>query len=240
MSQTSEVLERHVFISSRKEREIYLSVFEKIFAFPVANIAVQFVDQPDEHYSTINDRTKKILLNIAKPEKITCISGQFEDGGSFTLQNGNLHVLVLEDEYNYELLESLKNFLNPIFPLWIFRNPYIWGVTIFEPYERQHFFDVRNFSARSRLLEEPEVDIFRRDDGIIHKYRFFTRADIEAEEGMKFLEPFFKEMLEGLKKRNYEGLEVLHTYCTDKIAFRRLDPRTKLGKDIKSVLSPDK
>lgn len=240
MSHNSEVIERHVFISNRKEREIYLSVFEKIFSFSVSDISVEYEDQPDETYPTINDRTKKILLNISKPEKISCISGIFDDGGSFRLQNGNLHVLVKEDEYNYELLESLKNFLGPTFPLWIFKNPYIWGVTIYEPYERQHFFDARNFSFRSRLLEEPEVDIYRRDDGVIHKYRFFTREELDPEEGMKYLESYFKSMLEGLKKRNYEGLEVLHLYCTDKATYRKFEPRTKLGKDIKSILNPEK
>jgi hypothetical protein len=201
---------------------------------------VEFEDQPDETYTTINDRTKTILLNIPKPEKIVCISGYFSDGGSFALRNGNLHVQVREEEYNYELIESLKHFLNPTFPLWIFKNPYIWGVTIYEPYDRQHFFESRNYSVRSRLLEEPEVDIYRKDDGVIHKYRFFTREDLDTEEGLKYLENYFKGMVEGLKKRNYEGLEVLHLYCTDKRAFRKFEPRTKLGKDIKSVLNPDK
>lgn len=240
MSHSSEVIERHVFISNRKEREIYLSVFEKIFTFQISDVSVEYVDQPDVTYSNINDRTKKILLNIAKPEKITCISGVFDDGGSFRLQHGNLHVLVREDEYNYELLESLKTFLGHTFPLWIFKNPYIWGATLYEPYDRQHFFEERNFSFRSRRLEEPEIDIYRRDDGIIHKYRFFTREELDQEEGMKYLESYFKSMIDGLKKRNYEGLEVLHLYCTDKRAFRKMEPRTKLAKDIKSILNPDK
>ncbi|GAB4275401.1 MAG: hypothetical protein Kow0029_16480 [Candidatus Rifleibacteriota bacterium] len=240
MSLTSEVIERHVFISSRKEKEVFQAVFEKIFAFPVNNISVEYLNQPDETYASINDRTKKILLNIPKPENISCISGYFDDGGSFRLQNGNLHILVREDEYNYELLDSLKNFLGHIFPLWIFKNPYIWGVTLYEQYERQHFFETRNYSARSRLLEEPEVDIYRRDDGIIHKFRFFTREDLDQEEGMKYLQNYFESMLDGLKKRNYEGLEVLHLYCTDKAAFRKFEPRTKLGKDIKSLLHLEK
>lgn len=240
MNHESEIIESHIFISSRKEREIYLSVFQKIFTFPVDDILVEYEDRPDEHYSTINDRTKTILINIAKPEKITCISGHFSEGGSFRLQNGNLYVTMREIEYNYELLESLKNFLNPTFPLWIFKNPYIWGVTIYEPYERQHFFETRKFSNRSRLLEEPEVDIYRRDDGIIHKYRFFLREDIETEEGMRFLEPYFKNLIESLSKRNYEGLEVLSLYCTDKSAFRKFEPRTKQGKEIKSILNPNR
>lgn len=240
MSHSSEVIERHVFISNRKEREIFKSVFEKIFTFHIGSITVQYEDKPDEYYSTINDRAKTILLNLPKPEKITCISGEFLDGGTFWLQNGNLHVVMREDEYNYELLESLKNFLNPTFPLWIFKNPYIWGVTLYEDYERQHFFEVNRYSIRSRLLEEPEVDIYRRDGGIIHKYRFFINPDLDEEEGLRYLEPYFAQMLEGLKKNNFEGLEVLHLYCSDRNAFRRTEPRTKLGKDIKSVLNPDK
>lgn len=239
MNQESVILEQHVFISDRKDREIFQSVFEKVFLFPVSDIEVEYVDQPNESYATINDRTKKILLSIPKPEKITLISGRFIEGGEFKLQNSCLHVCVRENEYNYDLIESLKNFLSPVFPLWLFRNPYIWGATIFEDYERQHFFDVRNFSVRSRLLEEPEVDIYRRDDGIIHKYRFFTREQYEPEEGLKHIAPAFESLRQGLQKRNYEGLEVLHLYCTDKPAFRRLEPRTKLGKDIKAILSPD-
>ncbi|OGK08376.1 MAG: hypothetical protein A2W80_11830 [Candidatus Riflebacteria bacterium GWC2_50_8] len=239
MNEADPIIEQHLFMSERKEREVYQSAFEKIFTFPVADIIVEYTDQPDESYSTINDRTKKILINLPKPDKINCINGRFSDGGSFRLQSSNLHVCIHESEYNYDLISSLKNFLGPVFPLWLFRNPYIWGVNIYEDYERQHFFDVRNFSARSQHLEEPEIDIFRRDDGVIHKYRFFTKEQYEPEEGLKSLAPHFMGMRQGLQKRNYEGLEVLHMYCTDRPSFRRFDPRTKLGKDIKSVLSLD-
>lgn len=239
MDTSDSIIEQHVFISERKDREVFQAAFEKIFTFSVNSITVEYEDQPDENFNTINDRTKKILFNLPKPEKVNCISGQFSDGGNFRLQGSSLHVSVRESEYNYELIDSLKNFLSPVFSLWIFKNPYIWGVTIFEDYERQHFFDVRNFSARSRRLEEPEVDIFRRDNGVIHKYRFFTREEFEPEEGIKALAAPFLALKNGLQKRNYEGLEVLHIYCTDKPAFRKLEPRTKLGKDIKQVLSLD-
>jgi len=239
MNEPDAILEQHIFMSERKEREVYQNVFERIFTYQVYDIEVEYIDQPNECYSTINDRTKKILLNLPKLDKISCVLGRFSDGGDFRLQNGNLHVCVRESEYNYDLIASLKNFLCPVFPLWLFRNPYIWGVNIYEDYERQHFFDVRNLSARSQRLEEPETDIFRRDDGIIHKYRFFMREQCEPEEGLRILAPQFIAMRLGLQKRNYEGLEVLHLYCTNRPAFRKLEPRTKLGKDIKSVLSLD-
>jgi hypothetical protein len=145
MNLSEAILEQHVFISDRKDREVYQTVFEKIFTFPVAGILVEYLDQPDESFSSINDRTKKILLNLPKPEKVSCISGRFSEGGEFKLQNSCLHVCVKENEYNYDLIDSLKNFLSPVFPLWLFRNPYIWGATIYEDYERQHFFDVRNY-----------------------------------------------------------------------------------------------
>jgi len=239
MNESDPVLEQHIFLSERKDHEIFRAAFDRIFAFPVADIDVEYSDQPNEVYSTVNDRTKKILVNLARPDKISCISGRFSDGGEFRLQNSNLHVCIRESEYNYDLISNLKNFLTPVFPLWMFRNAYIWGVNVYEDYERQHFFEVRKYSARSQHLEDPEIDIYRRDDGVIHKYRFFMREQCEPEEGLKLLAPHFNSMRQGLQKRNYEGLEVLHLYCTDKPAFRRLEPRTKLGKDIKSVLSLD-
>ncbi|PKL48485.1 MAG: hypothetical protein CVV42_09360 [Candidatus Riflebacteria bacterium HGW-Riflebacteria-2] len=239
MNESDPILEQHIFLSERKDHEVYHSAFEKIFTFPVADITVEYSDQPNAAYSTINDRTKKILASLPRPDKINCIAGRFSDGGDFRLQSSNLHVCIRESEYNYDLISNLKNFLGPVFPLWIFRNPYIWGVNVYEDYERQHFFEARKYSARSQHLEEPEIDIYRRDDGVIHKYRFFMREQHEPEEGLKLLAPHFNSMRQGLQKRNYEGLEVLHTYCTDKSTFRRLEPRTKLGKDIKSVLSLD-
>lgn len=239
MNESDPIIEQHIFMSDRKRHEVYHTAFEQIFTFPVADIIVEYSDQPSEVYSTINDRTKKILVNLPKPDKITCISGRFSDGGDFKLQSCNLHVSIRESEYNYDLISNLKSFHSPVFPLWMFRNPYIWGVNIYEDYERQHFFDVRNYSARSQLLEEPEVDIYRRDDGVIHKYRFFMRESCEPEEGLKLLAPYFTSMRQGLLKRNYEGLEVLHMYCTNRSGFRKHEPRTKLGKDIKSVLSLD-
>jgi hypothetical protein len=240
MSHNNEILESHVFVSDRKEKQICLNVFEKVFTYPLEFVLVEHVDQPDEIHKTINDRAKKILLNIPRPEKIKRISGRFSEGGSFYLENGDLHIQVSENEYNYELVDSLKGFLSPTFPLWLFKNPYIWGATIFEAYERQHFFESRSFSCRSKKLDDPEIDIYRRDDGIIHKYRFFLHQNYdEPEEGLRFIESYFKNLITGLRKRNYEPLEVFQKYCSDKSSFRQFAPRTKLGKDIKSILNPD-
>ena len=73
MSNESPILETHVFFSSRKDKDILKNTLEKAFAFPVEDISVEFEDRPDEFYKTVNDRTKKILLSIPKPEKITKI-----------------------------------------------------------------------------------------------------------------------------------------------------------------------
>ena len=180
MSNESPIIETHIFFSSRKDKDIFKNTLERAFEFPVENILIQFEDRPDEFFKTINDRTKKIILSIPKPEKITKIEGIFSDGGSFSLQNNNLTVIVHEDEYNYELLDSMKNILGPIFPLWMFKTPYIWGATLFEDYERQHFFDARNYSVRSQKLDEPELDIYRRDNGIIHSMTIKEIVESEA------------------------------------------------------------
>ena len=238
MSNESPILETHMFFSNRKNKDIFKNTLEKVFAFPTENISVEFEDRPDEFYKTINDRTKKILFSIPKPEKISKIEGVFIDGGSFKLENSNLTFLVHEDEYNYELLDSMKNVLGPIFPLWMFRNPYIWGATLFDDYERQHFFDSRNYSVRSQKLEEPEIDIYRRDNGIIFKARFFAKQSFDVE-GLKTLATVFQNLRDSLLKRNYEGLEVLQTYVTNKSAFKHMEPRTKQAKELKSILSMD-
>lgn len=240
MSNESPILETHIFFSSRKDKDIFKNTLEKVFVFPVEDIGVEFEDRPNEFYKTVNDRTKKILFSIPKPEKITKLEGIFSDGGSFKLENNNLTVIVREDEYNYELLDSMKNILSPIFPLWMFKNPYIWGATLFDDYEREHFFDSRNYSVRSQKLEEPEIDIYRRDNGIIYKARFFTKQIFDSdEEGLKTLAPVFQNLRESLIKRNYEGLEVLQTYVTNKPVFRHMEPRTKQAKELRSILSMD-
>lgn len=240
MTNESPILETHIFFSNRKDKDIFKNTLERAFNFSIDYISIEFEDRPDEYYRTINERTKKIILSIPKPEKITKIEGIFSDGGSFSLQNNNLTFIVHEDEYNYELLDSMKSILGPIFPLWMFKTPYIWGATLFEDYERQHFFDARNYSVRSQKLDEPELDIYRRDNGIIHKVRFFTKNTYDSdEEGLKDLAPVFQELRESLTKRNYECLEVLKNYVVDKPTFRHMEPRTKQAKDLKAILSAE-
>ena len=94
MSNESPIIETHIFFSNRKDKDIFKNTLERAFEFPVENISVQFEDRPDEFYKTINERTKKIILSISKPEKITKIEGIFSDGGSFSLQNNNLTIIV--------------------------------------------------------------------------------------------------------------------------------------------------
>lgn len=235
----SEILEQHMFISDRKDKEVFKNVIENMFTFDLSEINVDFSERPSVRFSPVNDRTKKILSSLEKPEKIECITGEFQYGGSFKLQNGNLSIYIMEDAYNYDLIQALKGLLCPTFPLWIFRNPYIWGVNLFENYEREVFFEERKFSIRAKLLDEPELDIYRRDNGIIHKYRFFMKDEFGLDDGIRFLAPYFKLMIAGLAKKNYEGLEILNLYCSNSKDFRRSEPRTKLGKEIKSILSID-
>ena len=134
----------------------------------------------------------------------------------------------------------MRKILSPVFPICIFKNPYIWGVDLYEDYSRECFFETRNFAFRSQHLEDPQIDIFRRDDGIIFKLRFHLNQDLQCldmDEGVKFLQPIFKDLSDCIKKRSYEGIEVLSHYCTNKAEFRRFETRTKLGHKIKSMIN---
>ncbi|HEY9072000.1 MAG TPA: hypothetical protein VIV61_17200 [Candidatus Ozemobacteraceae bacterium] len=238
MNETCDIFEKYVFFSSRKDREIQANVLETILVMPLGRVTVTWSDRPDEEYTTFNDRTRKILLNLDKPDRIESIRGEFELGGTFELRGRELSIAIPAEQYNYEVVDSMKRFLSPIFPLCVFKNPYIWGVDLYEDYERDHFFSVRQYSARSQHLEDPELDIFRRDGGIVYKLRFHLREEQPIDTGIHHLFPLFEGLLDSLGKRAYEGLEVMHRYCTDRAAFRQVEPRTKLGKDLKAVLSP--
>ncbi len=234
----STILEQHTFIGNRKPREILDWALENIFYFSICNVSIEYTDSPTAYYSTVNARSKKIIQDIDKPERIVKITGSFTEGGTFELAGSYLKFVITDLEYNYDLLDNLKNFLSPIFPIWLFRSPYIWGSTLYEDYDRQHFFNVRQFSERSQSFSIPELDIYRRDNGIIYKFRFFPRKEYETvEEGFRDFAPIFEVLRTNLQKRSYEGLEIFNLYCMDKPRFRKTEPRTKIAKEIKSMLS---
>lgn len=232
----SGIHEKFAFFSARKERETLFRVLETVIALPLDIIQVEYRDRPDERFTNFNDRSKKILMNLDHTDKIERVSGSFDGGGDFELKGGTFTIIIPSDQYNFEVIDSMRRILSPVFPLCIFQNPYIWGVDCYQEYERDRFFELRGYTYRSQRLEEPQVDIFRRDEGVITKFRFHLKEQESTDEGIRFLHGIFTEMLESLAKRAYEGIEVLHRYCTDRPQFRRLEPRTKLGIKIKSML----
>jgi len=238
MHEPTDVFEKYVFFSSRKQAALFRDILSILFHFPLDDVNIEFSDRPSEAFTALNDRTKKILFNLSNPDKVGRIFGSFTRGGSFEASNATFAVVIEESQYNFELVDSMKHMLSPTFPLCVFRNPYIWGVNMYEIYDRAQFFEARRYSSRSQLLEEPEVDIFRRDNGVIYKLRFHLEQEPEdIDSGIRLLAPLFRQLQEGLKKGAYEGLEVLHAYCSDRPAFRRMDTRTKLGKEIWKVLA---
>lgn len=232
----SEIHEKFAFFSARKERETLFRVLETVLALPLEIVQIEYRDRPDERFTNFNDRSKKILMNLDHTDKIERVTGSFEGGGDFELKGGTFTIIVPGDQYNFEVIDSMRRILSPVFPMCIFQNPYIWGVDCYQEYERERFFETRTYTYRSQRLEEPQIDIFRRDEGVITKFRFHLREIEEVDEGIKFLHGIFTEMLDSLHKRGYEGLQVFHLYCTDRPQFRRFDPRTKLGIKIKSML----
>ncbi|NLM17273.1 MAG: hypothetical protein GX221_06110 [Candidatus Riflebacteria bacterium] len=241
MSEKNGLLELHVFSSSRKFRDIYKPVLETLFDCSLENISLKYADRPDEFYSNTNDRTQKILVNSPDIDKIENISGHFLYGGDFEFSRNKLTVAVDEFNYNYEMLAAIKKLLSPIFSRWIFRNQYIWGFNLYEDYDKNHFFALSEYIFRARKLETPEVDIYRHDNGIIHKYRFFTRENYmeDFSEGLKAIDDAFSGIEQAFKRGNYEPLEVLYLYVSDKNKFRKYQPRTKVAKDIQQLISFD-
>jgi len=237
MTEMDDIFEKYAFFSNRKERDVFVNVLDAILSVSLERVFIKYMDRPNEEFTHLNDRTKKILFNLTRPDKIETIGGEFSEGGFFDLTGGILSISITSDQYNYELVESMKRFLSPIFPICVFRNPYIWGVDLYEDYDRERFFETRCFISRSKLLEDPEIDIFRRDDGIVYKFRFNIREYYEVDDGIRFLAPLFLNLLEAVKKKSYEGIEILYMYCIDRARFRKFEPRTKLGRDLKSALS---
>lgn len=238
MSETGEIFEKYVFFADRKEDALN-SVLEGIFSLSIDRVAVEFADRPDEEFTHINERTKKIILSLPSPGKIKRVYGEFTQGGTYEWKSGTLSISIPPDHYNFEVVDSMRKILSPTFPICIFRNPYIWGVDLYEDYNRERFFTTRTFITRTQLLEDPQIDIFRRDDGVIFKLRFHLSeklGEMAVDEGIKMLYPVFSDLLDCLKKGYFEGLEVLHLYCTNLPDFRKFDPRTKMGHKIKSLL----
>ncbi|HNV71031.1 MAG TPA: hypothetical protein PKO06_15115 [Candidatus Ozemobacteraceae bacterium] len=237
MNEMENIQETFAFFSVRKEQETLQTVFTAILALPVDQVSVEFPNRPDEQFKHINDRSRKILMSLPSQQKISRISGDFSDGGSFSLHGSTLLITLSSDQYNFEVSDTMRKVLSPVFPLCIFRNPYIWGIDLYLPYERQTLFDTRNYIVRSQLLEDPQIDIFRRDDGIIFKLRFHLAGDHEFEEGMRLLHALFEEIHETLAKGSYEPLELLHLYCADRRQYRSFSPRTKLGNRFKAIIA---
>lgn len=233
------ILEKYTFISFKKPQEIIFNVFQNIFKLSIDDIEINYSNKPSEIFSNINERIKKILLNLSDADKIEIIRGKFKDGGEFTIEKGRFSVVICEENYNYELIDNIKNLLSPVFPMCILQNSFIWGVNLYFDYSRELLFDTRRYIVKSQRLEEPEIDIFRRDNGIIYKLRFHVNEKI-LESGdccLKQIFCVFSMLIESIQRKIYEGLETLYIYCVNKAEFRRFEPRTKIGKEIKALLS---
>ncbi len=240
MNETSLIHEKFVFFGSKRDGQGLLNALESLLSLSVGNLIVEYSDRPSQEFGHINDRTKKILCSLPDSHKIDRITGEFAEGGNFEMKGGNLSFSIPSDQYNFELVDSMRKFLSSAFPLCVFQNPYIWGVDIYLDYSRERFFETRRFIARSQKLEDPQIDIFRRDDGIIYKFRFHLQAQYEGisfDDGIRLISTLFTDFLEIIRKGSYEGIEILHKYCVDKAGFRQMEPRTKMGQRIKSILS---
>jgi len=150
MTEPEQVFEKYVFFSSRKEREVFANVIQTILPMSLDAIDLAYSDNPNETFNHINERTQKILQGHPHPEEIQAMTGAFADGGEFELRGGALSIIISADRYNFELIDSMKRFLSPVFPTCIFRNQYIWGVDLYENYSRELLFETRIFARRPR------------------------------------------------------------------------------------------
>ena len=241
MDKMTQIFEKHVFFSARREVETLSAVLDVLLTLSVDSLNVEYHDRPNQHFSGFNERSKKIIASLPDPQKIDRVTGEFTEGGRFELRGGTFAIAVSADEYNFEVVDSLRRLLSPVLPLCVFRNPYIWGVDMFLDYQRESFFQARKFTARSQKLEEPEVDVFRRDDGVIFKFRFHLKEEYDEQDldaYLKVIHLVFDDFLEALRKGAFEGMEVFFQYCTDRPGFRKTEPRTKIGQRVKALLNP--
>lgn len=237
--QPGEIFETYVFVALRKEG-LLNAMLDTMLSLAVQSIDIEYSDRPSQEFRHFNERAKKIISSLPAPHKVERIKGEFDQSGSFEMKGSALTISIPADNYNFEVVDSMRRFLSPTFPLCIFQNPYIWGVDLYADYDRDLFFGTRVFTSRSQLLEEPQIDIFRRDDGIIYKFRFHLKdelAHLGFDQGFKVLCPIFEELYECIKRGNYEGIEILNVYCTDRARFRHLNTRTKIGQKIKAILN---
>lgn len=234
---TDAIFEQYQFLCARKGGAALDAMLGQLLALALAELNFHFDDRPDQAFANFSARSQKIIRDAVHDGRLAGLDGTFDGGGCFRYQGGRLTVAIHTNPYNFEVVDALKNFLSEAFPICVFRNPYIWGINLYTAYSRERLFETRVFSQRSQILEQPEVDIFRRDEGIVFKLRFFLRdepADLDS--GLKHLEELAAEMLEAIERRNYEGLELLGQYCRDRAGFRRIEPRTKLGRVMKGAL----
>ncbi len=233
----SDIYEKHVFVCAKKGQDTLDAMLEQLLMQSLSELIFCFDDRPDERFDNFSSRSLKIIKDAIHGGKLTTMGGSFSSGGCFSYSGGRLTYAIPTEDYNFEVVDSLKNLLSPLFPIALLRNPFIWGITLYLPYTRERLFDTRNFSHRSQLLEEPEVDIFRRDEGVIYKLRFHLRDEpATMDDGIKELERTAIDMREAVERRNYEGLEMLNRLCVDAAGFRRYDPRTKLGRELKQLV----
>lgn len=235
--QDSEIYEKHVFLCTHKGQEALGQLLDQLLTLQLAEINLRFEDRPDQLIDNFSSRSIKILRDEVHAGRLRQLDGCFDGGGCFAFAGGRMTFAMPNEDWNYEVIDSLKNFLSPLFPIALLRNPFIWGITLYLPYTRETLFATRVFSKRSQHLEDPEVDVFRRDEGIVIKLRFHLRDETaDMDRGIRMLEDLAYMMMEAIDRRNYEGLEMLQTLCQDPASFRRHEPRTKLGRELKSLV----
>ena len=123
--------QQYAFFSDRKDQETLNALLAEIIPLPLEEIRFEFPNRPNESFSHINDRNRKIILSLPGSEKISSVEGSFSDGGTFSFRGATLGIEIPTDQYNFELSEAMRKFLSPTFSICIFRNQYIWAVDLY-------------------------------------------------------------------------------------------------------------